>query len=93
MNRSAPRFAVFSALLVLSVAVRADDPPSSAEAVGPETRTWLQLQTGNTAASATERPMPGDVAERVYKRHADSFAKPIPDTFIRESFNSNGGSN
>jgi hypothetical protein len=38
--------------------------------------------------------MPGDIAEQVYKRHADSFAHPIPEELGRESFvgGSGGGS-
>lgn len=61
------------------------------EEVGAGTRAWVDLQTGGTAASPVERPMPGDIATRVYQRHADSFAKPIPDSLGRESFVGEGG--
>ena len=61
------------------------------QAVGPGTRSWVDLQTSGAAASAVARPMPGDIAERVYKRHADSFAHPIPEELGRESFVSEGG--
>lgn len=67
---------------------RGGDP---SEAVGPETRTWVDLQASGAAASPVARPMPGDIAERVYKRHADSFAHPIPEELGRESFVSEGG--
>ena len=64
----------------------------SAETVGPETRAWVDLQTSGAAASSAARPMPGDIAERVYKRHADSFAYPIPESLGREGFVQEGGS-
>lgn len=68
-------------------------PAPDPEAVGAGTRTWVDLQTGGSAASNVDRPMPGDIADRVYQRHADSFAKPIPDSLGRESFvGESGGS-
>lgn len=74
-------------LLAVAGSVRAD-----AEApVGPETRAWVDLQTSNTAASPVARPMPGDIAEKVYQRHADSFAQPIPESLGRDSFVSESG--
>lgn len=85
-----------AALVVLSlpglVAAEQEGGAAPSGAVGPETRAWIELQTSGTAASPTARPMPGDVAERVYKRHADSFAHPIPEELSRESFiGGNGG--
>lgn len=61
------------------------------EAVGPETRAWVDLQTSGSAASNVARPMPGDIAERVYQRHADSFARPIPETLRQDSFSTGSG--
>lgn len=81
-------------LLLLTGAAHAQDNGSNGAApvpVGQETRAWVDLQTGGTAASSVERSMPGDIAERVYQRHADSFAKPIPDSLGREAFVGEGG--
>jgi hypothetical protein len=68
------------------------DPAVAGTAVGPETRAWVDLQTSGGAASPVARPMPGDIAERVYQRHADSFAHPIPETLRQDSFSSGGSS-
>lgn len=80
-----------AALMLLSLpgvlaAQQASDGSSPSETVGPETRAWVELQTSGTAASSAARPMPGDIAERVYQRHADSFAHPIPEALSRDSF-------
>ena len=80
----------FAAALLLSLPgvlmAQQQQTAPSPEALGPETRAWVDLQTGGSAASQTARPMPGDIAERVYQRHADSFAHPIPESLGRESF-------
>ena len=60
--------------------------------VGVETRDWTALQAAGTAASATERPMPGEIAERVYKRYADSYSHPIPEKLTKDSFATESGS-
>jgi hypothetical protein len=70
------------AVLVVTGSVRAAEEAP----IGPETRAWVDLQTSNTAASPVARPMPGDIAEKVYQRHADSFAQPIPESLGRDSF-------
>lgn len=93
MNRLSCRIAALALVALCGVArVQAQAPaaPQFGD-VGPETRSWVQLQTGNTAASPAERPMPGDIAEKVYQRHADSFARPIPESLGRQSFNEEGG--
>lgn len=59
---------------------------AAAAALGTETRGWVDLQKSGSAASAEARPMPGDIADKVYQRYANSFAKPIPDPLGRESF-------
>lgn len=78
------------ALMMLSlpgvVAAQQQTATGAAGAVGPETRAWVDLQASGTAASSAARPMPGDIAERVYQRHADSFAHPIPESLGREGF-------
>lgn len=83
------------ALMLLSLpavlAAQQDGDAASSEAVGPGTRSWVDLQTSGSAASPVARPMPGDIAERVYKRHADSFAYPIPEELGRESFVGDSG--
>lgn len=62
--------------------------------VGDDTRAWLELQNGGNAALGAVRPMPGEVADKVYQRYLDSFDNEIPDTYERESFmsSSSGGS-
>lgn len=79
-----------AALMLLSLpgvlAAQQESGTAPSEAVGPETRAWVDLQTQGAVASPVARPMPGDIAERVYQRHADSFAHPIPETLSRESF-------
>lgn len=53
---------------------------------GETTRAWLELQRSNNASWGTPRPMPGEVAQRVYERYLQSFEAPIPTEFERESF-------
>lgn len=84
------------ALVMLSLpgvaAAQQENSGSSSEApVGPGTRAWMELQASGSAASATARPMSGDIAERVYQRHADSFAQPIPQSLGRQGFVEEGG--
>lgn len=77
---------MFLLLGSLSLAASAEGAGKPGEKVGDETRAWTQLQAGGSAASTVERPMSGDVAERVYDRYANSFNHPIPDQFKRDSF-------
>lgn len=75
-----------AASILLAVAVMASaaaHEPAVGER-GEATRVWLQYQRSGDHASASERPMPGDVAERVYQRYLQSFSHPIPETFERE---------
>lgn len=58
--------------------------------VGADTRTWLELQNSGNASLGAVRPMPGEVADKVYQRYLDSFDNQIPDTYERESFVSSG---
>jgi hypothetical protein len=64
---------------------------SEPAAVGTETRAWMELQGNGSAASPVARPMPGDIAEHIYKRHSDSFTHPIPEEMSRESFTGGNG--
>lgn len=59
--------------------------------VGTETRGWTALQVEGKAASDVARPMPGEIAERVYQRYADSFSHPIPEKLTQDSFTTTGG--
>lgn len=83
--------------LVLSLAVGLIASPfplaaqEEAPPVGTETRAWLDLQKGGTAASPAERSLPGEIADRQFERYANSFSQPIPETFDRDSFVSEGG--
>jgi hypothetical protein len=58
--------------------------PAAGTEVGKQTRTALELQRSGQAASGTERPMSGAVAERAYQRYLDSFTHPIPESFKDE---------
>lgn len=62
--------------------------------VGDDTRAWLELQNSGNASLGVVRPMPGEVADKVYQRYLDSFDNEIPETYERESFvsSSSGGS-
>lgn len=60
--------------------------------VGEQTRAWLDLQRSNNAAYGAVRPMPGDVADKVYERYLNSFTHPIPEFYKRDRFVQGGGS-
>jgi hypothetical protein len=75
----------------MPMAQQQTDATGASGSVGPETRAWVELQTNGSAASSVARPMPGDIADRIYQRHADSFAHPIPEELGRESFVGDGG--
>jgi hypothetical protein len=54
--------------------------------LGTEARAWTDLQKSGRASLGAVRPMPGEVADKVYDRYLQSFGRPIPETFERESF-------
>jgi len=54
--------------------------------LGQDARAWTELQKSGAASSNAVRPMPGEVADKVYDRYLQSFSHPIPETFERESF-------
>ncbi|WP_420465136.1 DUF3613 domain-containing protein [Panacagrimonas sp.] len=79
--------AVWTALtLALPLAAQQTAAPAPASA-----RDWVELQKGGTAASPVARPLPGDIADRTYRRYAESFSQPIPETLDREGFIEDGG--
>jgi len=81
------RCAGLIALLLLTGPVWAgssDGVSGQSEEPGDETRAWLDLQRSGRAA-APDRPIPGPVASRIYKRYLESFEHPIPAQFDRES--------
>lgn len=77
-------------LLVLGLAagplMAAESSEQASPHTGETTRAWLELQRSNNASWGTPRPMPGEVAQRVYERYLESFESPIPAEFERESF-------
>jgi hypothetical protein len=75
------------ALLLLVTAAQAAEPPVPQNS---DTRAWLDLQISGSAAAQDERPMPGEIADRVYQRYVDSYAQPIPETLKRDNFVSSG---
>ena len=64
---------------------------STATGFGSSARGWVDLQASGSAASVTARPLPGDAATNAYERYANSFKHPIPESFKRESFSTDGG--
>lgn len=59
--------------------------------LGAQTKAWLTLQSSGKQAASGPRPMPGEIADNVYQRYADSFKQPIPAEFKRQA--ADGGSN
>ncbi len=72
-------------LMVLAGAVLAGESARPEPGSGEATRQWLELQKSNNASWGTPRPMPAEVAERVYQRYVKSFEQPIPPRFDREA--------
>lgn len=84
------------ALLASSLSPALATPPrlgAEAADVGADARAWIDLQKSGTAASATPRPLPGEVADRVYQRWLNSHDQAIPAQFSRESFSSGASGN
>lgn len=77
---------ILAAALVGPGSLMAEDGPE----VGQKTRDLVDLQISGTAASPAPRPLPGDIAERIYDRYAESFSQPVPDNFSRETFVESG---
>jgi hypothetical protein len=61
--------------------------------VGDATQNLLAWQRGGELASATPRPITGDVANSSYERYLKSFEFPIPERMISsvKSISNNGG--
>lgn len=84
---------IFPLLLGLALPASAQDAAAGLIVPG-SARDWLELQKSGSAASPVARPVPGEIADRTFKRYADSFSQPIPETLNREEFlskNSGGG--
>jgi hypothetical protein len=64
--------------------------PAQDGAFGSQTRLWLDTQISGANSVTEERPMPGEVATRVYQRYLNSFTYPIPQRFTSDSFKSTG---
>lgn len=78
-------------LLSLPLAALAQEPDTSREpAVGDDTRTWTEYQQSGRGAEGETRPMPGEVADKVYQRYLNSFDNKIPERYEREKFVSSG---
>lgn len=71
-------------LLILCVLPLAAKEPAQSAPVGAATREALELQRAGRAASATERPMSGEVAGRTHQRYVESFSHPIPESFAEQ---------
>lgn len=70
-------------------------PPAEYEPVrlqvGDATQSLLAWQRSGELASATQRPIAGDVANRSYERYLKSFEFPIPERMTSTVKSSNGG--
>ena len=65
-------------LLLLPVAVLAEQDTEKRSQPGEQSRSWLQMQS--TGQSATQQPprQTGPEAARAYERYLNSFEHPIP---------------
>lgn len=79
---------LFSLLLGAATAVGAAE---TSEGDGLDLRAWTDLQKSGSAASPVARPLPGEIADRSFKRYAESFSQPIPEHLSREGFVSESG--
>lgn len=79
--------------LILAIPVCAHAGGQNHPKLGEEVRAWTDLQRNGIASVREARPMPGEVADKVYERYLQSFATPIPKSFERENFvgGSSGG--
>ena len=82
-------------ILLLTIVLAASLPlaVSAADAKkqpGDETRAWIDLQKSGKQASGAPRPIPADIADKVYQRYADSFKQPIPAEFKRQPTGDSG---
>jgi hypothetical protein len=80
--------------LTLPLSALADDKDAKYH-LGDETRAWTDLQISGSASDNVPRPMPGEIADKVYDRYLQTFGYAIPQSFQRESFvgsGSGGGS-
>lgn len=90
-NRIPRNRILFPLLLALLGAASASNAAETSEGDGLDVRAWTDLQKSGTAASPVSRPLPGEIADRSYKRYADSFSQPIPEHLGREGFVSDSG--
>lgn len=79
-------------LLALPLGALAQEETSQPREIGADTRAWTELQKSNTASLAVSRPLPGEVANKVYERYLKSYEHPIPEHFDRESLGTGGSS-
>ncbi|MFP8966831.1 DUF3613 domain-containing protein [Pokkaliibacter sp. CJK22405] len=63
-------------------------PSSTVQPMGSQTRYWLQLQRQGSMASDYQDQLTPEAATQAKKRMEDSFALPIPDTYIEKTFGS-----
>lgn len=91
MRRQRSAQVLLALCLGTAAAVVAAANPAGLSANGEETRAWLQLQKSGNASIGIPRPMTGEVADQVYRRYLESFARPVPEDFERESFGTGSG--
>lgn len=74
--------------LCLPLAAAAAEP---VKPLGAEARAWVQLQQDGKQAAPGPRAQPGEIADHVYQRYADSFKQPVPAEFKRQPAGDAGG--
>lgn len=74
-------------------AAASDETAAATEpaAFGSASRAWVELQASGSAAVASSRPLPGEVADAVYQRYLKSFSHEIPEQFKRQEQGQGGG--
>lgn len=80
------KFTLFSllAMSMLPLSGLADDTKGQRVEVGEQTRSLLELQRSNSAASSTPRPMSGEVARQTWERYRNTHGYEIPESFSDE---------
>lgn len=83
-------FPLLLLILAPALAAQTQTPAQNAAKNGAQTRAWIELQASGKAAApgvpSVNKPVPGEVADKVYQRYVDSFGKPLPESYAREGF-------
>lgn len=81
-----PASVLLLALCLPLPALAAPPPDQRAEPAPSSVAALLQLQRSGELAPAQRQTLPGAVQTKVWQRYVDSFAQPIPESFIGRTF-------